>query len=419
MIHDIRNSDFFKNLLAMMKGTSIAQIILLLSYPIITRIFSPIELGIAGTYISIALILSILSTFRYEVAIVLPKSDEEAINVFIISLLNVLIVTLLTIPISIFLGSFLSILFEQPLLKDWLFLLPLNILFLGTYNVLTFWNNRKKRFKLLGNSRIVQNTSVGGFKISFGAVFGANSGFLIIGDIFGQFMSSLFLARDFFRDEEKNYLLDKKNISVKSLKKAYSDYINFPLFSLPMGVLNQFSMDMLVYILNVIFNIATVGLYTLAHRVVNFPLNFVSMAFSSVFFQKLNTSNNRRKIYLYSLFGNIILGIIVLFPLLFIGGELFAFVFGQEWFRAGVIAGIVTPLVIASYAVGSVSNVFAVKKKNELSFIWQVIYLLTMLSIAYFFRDSELEIMLQAYSIIGAILYLVLGYIGYRLVKDE
>ena len=418
MIFNLKNTDFFRNLIAMMKGTSIAQFILLLSYPLITRIFTPIEIGIAGTYISIALVISVLSTLRYEVAIVLPKSEKIATNILVISLINVIVITILTIPASLILGSYLANYFNKPLIEEWLFLLPISVFFFGIYNTLTYWNNRIKRFELLGNSRIVHNGASGSFKIIAGSTFGASSGFLIIGDIFGQFLTVLFLVRDFLKNGSLKDL-SSKNVSFKSLLETYIEYRNFPLFSLPMGIINQFSLDMLVYILNIIFNTATVGFYILAHRVITFPLNFVSFAFSSVFFQKLNVTNNRKRIYLYSMFGNLLLGLVVLSPIFFLGGEIFAFVFGDEWFKAGIIARILTPLLIVRFAVSSVSSVYAVKKRNELSFIWQIAFLLSLLSIAFLFEYPSIEDLLFVYSSVGSILYFSLGLIGYLLIKDE
>ena len=68
-----------------MTGTGLAQAIPIAISPILTRLYTPEEFGIFALYIAITAILTILVTGRYELAIMLPKEDEDAVNILSIS----------------------------------------------------------------------------------------------------------------------------------------------------------------------------------------------------------------------------------------------------------------------------------------------------------------------------------------------
>ena len=74
-------SEFSKNVVTLMTGTTIAQAIPIAISPILTRIYSPEDFGMFALYFSILALVGVIATARYEIAIVLPKDDEEAIKI--------------------------------------------------------------------------------------------------------------------------------------------------------------------------------------------------------------------------------------------------------------------------------------------------------------------------------------------------
>ena len=69
---------FLNNVLTLLAGTILAQIITVSVSPILTRLYTPEDFGVFALYTSIASILVIFGTCRYELAIVLPEEDGEA-----------------------------------------------------------------------------------------------------------------------------------------------------------------------------------------------------------------------------------------------------------------------------------------------------------------------------------------------------
>ena len=82
-----------------MTGTTLSQMIPIVISPILTRIYNPEDFGIYAIFLAIITILGSIISGRYELAIMLPKSDEDAINIFALGLIITFILTLLSIMI--------------------------------------------------------------------------------------------------------------------------------------------------------------------------------------------------------------------------------------------------------------------------------------------------------------------------------
>ena len=86
-------SEFTKNVLTLSIGTTLAQALPIAVSPILTRIYSPDDFGILALFISISLIFGSIANLRYELAVVLPERDEDAISVFILGCIVTFIIS--------------------------------------------------------------------------------------------------------------------------------------------------------------------------------------------------------------------------------------------------------------------------------------------------------------------------------------
>ena len=80
-----KRSGFVKNVTTLVTGTAIAQFINILSTPLLTRIYSPEEFAVFQIFYSTAAIFSVIATLRYELAIMAPENEEEALDLVSIS----------------------------------------------------------------------------------------------------------------------------------------------------------------------------------------------------------------------------------------------------------------------------------------------------------------------------------------------
>ncbi|MFO7827807.1 MAG: oligosaccharide flippase family protein, partial [Bacteroidales bacterium] len=251
--------------------------------------------------------------------------------------------------------------------------------------------------------------------ITIGLFYYVKSLGLFFGHIISQALQVVMFALKFYR-QEKTAL---KNTSSETIKKELSENRNFPFFSAPMGFLNTISTDILIYVLNLFYSTTLVGFYTNANKVINYPLSLISQSFTSVFYQKINETNQKVKLYLISYFSNFIIACLAMIPVIFWGEEIFGFVLGNDWEIAGSIAKYLAPLTIAGFAMRSVSNIFSLTRKNDILLIWQIVYLAIILIMILLSKSKDFKVMLLSVSFAGAILYITLAVIGYRIMKIQ
>jgi O-antigen/teichoic acid export membrane protein len=407
-------SEFIKNIFTLLSGSTIAQVITLLAIPVLTRIFTPQDFGFFAVYFSLATIVSTIATGRYELAIMLPKYKKDALSIVKGSVIIVFITSTICLIAIIILKNSSSklIQFIEPV---YFYFLPLSVLLMGFIKIYSQWFSRQKEFKIIAISGIAQSGSTAGLNIFSGLYFYLQSTGLFIGHLVGQFFQFVIFFFTFNRREKT----DLKEISTTDIKTHLKENINFPYYSAPMGFLNSISVDILIYMLTIFYSTTLVGLYTNATKVVNYPLNLISQSFTSVFYQKISETEKKVELYLLSFFINLGLATIAMIPIVFWGEELFAFVLGNDWTIAGSIAKYLAPLTITSFAMRNVSNIFSLTRRNGVLLIWQIIYLIVILSVVFISKTEKFEFLLIAVSLAGSLLYLALAFIGYRIMKRE
>jgi len=137
-------SEFSRNVLTLMTGTTIAQAIPIAISPILTRIYSPEDFGVFALYMSIVGTFAAMATLRYDTAIMLPKKDKDAINIVLLSVMISFFISLIVLLIIFLFNQQITNLLETPDISNWLYVVPLTVLLTGLYQSFNFWNNRKK-----------------------------------------------------------------------------------------------------------------------------------------------------------------------------------------------------------------------------------------------------------------------------------
>jgi lipopolysaccharide exporter len=82
-----KSDSFLINVIKLMGGSVIAQILGIIAAPIITRIYGPASYGISTLFASITSIIGVVACLRYEMSIMLPEKDEDAASMLVTSFL--------------------------------------------------------------------------------------------------------------------------------------------------------------------------------------------------------------------------------------------------------------------------------------------------------------------------------------------
>lgn len=412
-------SEFRANALKLLKATMAGQVIAVLTAPIISRIYTPDSIGLLTLFISLSSIFTVIMSFRYELAIVLPKRDDEAINILALSILIITSITCISIFAVFLLKEQIGAALNAPEIINWLILLPLSLFANGVYNAFSYWSIRRKRFGSVAIARISQSSITVLYKIIYGIMVAAKAGALIIGQVIGQIISSLVLVFVFLKEDYKQFV-DK--IKWQGIRKSAKEHINFPLYSSWSAILNVLSLQMPAILLALFFTSKIVGFYALGFRMLSTPLIFINQSVSQVFYQKIseikNSGGSVKNIYWKMLIALIVASIFPTIGLALFGKKIFVIILGEAWAKGGLYVQILSPVLFFRFITTPISTVLLVYNKQKYDFMFNLVMLVLIvisISIGGFFGNPTISIAAMSFSL--SISYLLLLFMQITSIK--
>ncbi|WP_172371591.1 lipopolysaccharide biosynthesis protein [Sporosarcina jiandibaonis] len=412
-------SDFNRNVLTLLTGTTIAQAIPIAISPILTRLYSPQDFGVLALFVAITTILASVANGRYELAIVLPKTDKEALSIMILSLIiSTTLSLVLLISIFVFYNPIVSLINNEELAK-WLYFIPIVVFLAGLYNSLNYYNTRKKAYSNIAKATVIRSVGLSVVQISLG-LLKKGAGGLITGQVISQALANGRLAITVVKD--KNLLKTANKTSVLSVAKRYN---NFPKFSLPAVLMNTLASNILNFFLPIMFSVATLGQYALVNRILGAPSSIIGNSFGQVFLQQATSerlaTGKAIKTFTSTLKKLFILAIIPFTVLFFFGEDIIVFVFGSEWIMAGQLISILAPYFFVRFISSPLSTTTSVFEKNQYALVIQSTYLILIIIICLIggILKIKLTLFLTFFSGIFSAFYLILIMIFYRISKND
>lgn len=382
-------SEFSQNVLTLITGTTIAQAIPIAISPILTRIYSPEDFGIFALYMSIASIISVVATGRYELAIMLPKNDDDAINIAALSMFISFVVSLLSFIIVFIFNTQITNLLGNSEIASWLYFIPITVLFTGIYQSLNYWSNRKKEYKRLATSRVVQGGTTGTTNLGMG-FSGLGSSGLIGGSVLGQMVSTLLLSKMIW-DKDKNRLNTIKRLKIIAMANRY---VKFPKFDILASFSNVSSHQITHILFNTMFNSTIAGYYYFTQRILGLPITFIASAIADVFREtatlEYQVHGNAKQIYISTFKKLFILSFFPSLLLYFFAVDLFIFIFGDEWRVAGEYTQILTPMLFLRFLSSPLSFMLYIGEKQHVNLLGNGSLLLLIL-LSFYFSHNALE----------------------------
>jgi O-antigen/teichoic acid export membrane protein len=394
-----------------MTGTAVAQAIPIAISPILTRIYSPEEFGLFALFFALLSILSVLANARYENAVMLPKKDSDAINIFALAIIINTFLSLFLLIVIVLFNDDLTRLLGSDAIAIWLYFIPIALFFTGLFNILNSFNNRQKNYKDIADAMVVKSIVLAVIQISIGLIKSGATG-LISGQIVSQFFANMKLMKNIIND--KKLMESIKKVKIIALAKKYKD---FPKFSLPSAFASVLSGHLSNILISIFYSVATLGFYSLVQRVLGIPSSLIGKSIGQVYYEE-GTKEKKRTGKAERLFNAtfkklLIIGFPSFLVLFFIVEELFAFVFGEEWRVTGHYAQIVVPMFFISFIVSSLSSTYDMFEQLKIELVWQVVLLVgsvTIVVLSHLMR-VEFENLLITLSIYISIMQLVSLYI--------
>lgn len=408
---------FLKAVSILVGGTAFAQGIAILALPILTRLYTPEDFSLLAIYTSLLLTLSAASCLRFEIAIPISESDNEAIYlVFLAVLSNFIISFLIGLIIWVF-HSEIILFLKQPAFSSLIWFVPLGVFFSGLYSIFQHWATRKKQFSIIAKSRMVQSISGVSVQLIMGLL-----GFSALGLIIGQILkvsSAIWGLIANFVYEASGVI---RTTTFYQLKQVFKKNNRFPKYSALEALANSAAIQLPVVIIAAISLDAEAGFLMLAMQIMAIPISFIGAAVSQVYLAHAPEKYSRGELtqYTYECILQLIkVGIIPLSIICFLAPTIVPFIFGEVWQRTGEMMLWMLPWFIMQFLVSPVSMSLHITGHQKVALILQIFGLIIRVGGLYLFSIFMVSRMFEYYAFSGFIFYSIYLFIVFLIVKGS
>ncbi|MFH1263138.1 MAG: lipopolysaccharide biosynthesis protein [Pseudomonadota bacterium] len=370
MIVNSNMSSFGRHVLKMASGTVLAQAIPILGSLILTRLFTPEQFGTAAVFVGFCTVASVLTSGRYELAIVLPRKHSDALAVLVGSIgLSVITCTLGFLVILFFPFVFEKI-FQNAEPRSWLYLAPAMIFLANFYQVLTYWANRRRQYGKIAANLITQQGGTVAGSVGLGFL-NVRTG-LIQGRLLGQLLPAIVMGIQFWRPLRHAF----RTASLRRIRECFVRYRQFPLFNVPYSLSGSIARESTVFALTSFNFTNAAGCFSLARMFTFVPAGFLSGALGQVFYKEAaqHIGTPRVEQLTLKLMTSIAAIATPAFVFLMVWAPVvFSLLFGDKWHEAGIYASAYAPVGFLFLFTSWPERIYEVTSKQHISFSIQLI----------------------------------------------
>ena len=405
--------ELYRNIGKLLSANIFAQVLGLVVYPILTRLYNADDFGLLNLFMSIGSIGVILSTAGYHDAVVLPKQDTRSralIHLCGAMLLGWMALIGLSIPFSNPIAS----VFEAPSLARWWWLMPLYVGGLGIWNTLSNYFLRHKEFRRISTYQMAQSILNAGGKWGFGWA-GWLSGGLIISSVLAPIVA---IGISLWRGGRK-LLKPLGFIDRNKMRNVAHEYRNFPCYSLPRSLVNILGSNLPVLLLTPVFGLTEIGFFGMALTLAMRPLQVIVQSVYQVLYQQTaQLVNNRQKIGRL-LFGFMRRTAIILIPsfalLYWVLPWLTEILLGSDWRVCGEYIRLLLPWLLIMTIVAPIGFITDVFGKQKIAFGIEILYTVLRvgaLLIGIYLHDFQITLLLFALASAAVIFGQMIWYVS-------
>lgn len=400
----LSKSKFAKNVLTLMTGTGVAQIIPLAISPLLTRLYSPNEFAIFAMYSAILAIFSVIACLRFEIAIPIPKEEKEAFELVLLAVISNIFFTIL---VSFFIAFFTAQIgtITDHKLDGYLWMIPAGVFLSGGYAAFQYWATRKRNFSKVARTRVAQSLGCGFTQLGLG-FYGYTPLGLLLGSLFQAGAGVISLGGLFFKDVK--HLV--KNIKLIDIKKTFIRYDKFPKYSTWEALANSAGIQIPVILIATYTIGGEAGFLMLAMRLMSTPMSLIGGAVSQVFLAEAPLKHQTGELRTFTLNTAWSLFKIGLIPILGIGvlaPFLIPIIFGENWARAGDMITWMAPWFLMQFVTSPISMSLHIVNKQRTALILQifgVVFRIICVYVSMLYFDSYI---VEAYAVSGLVFYVI------------
>ena len=381
-----------------MTGATLAQLLNFISFPIIASWYGPNEFGNYATFAFYVAILPLLMTLRMEMAVMQDPDEHERNTLLLISFLNSLILFAICLVIA-------AIASDESRIQ--IILIGVGAFIASLQNVNISLLNISERYWVLSLSRLLFPIL---FLLTTWSLKDSNILFpLALAHAISTLLVVILLFKmSIYRIKINNFIY---------IRPVIRKYIHYIKYDLPSASINACALLLPAYLIGVLFNEESAGLYFLAFKLILSPLGAITLAVGYVYRREAVKEYNSNGSFIHSTKTSfkilLVIAILMLISFYSFGEYFFVLAFGDEWVKALPLISILMPMFAFKLLASPLSFSFYIVDKLKLDLYGQSIFvLLTAVSIfvGYINEDFIFSVLLVSISSI-------LVYVGYAILS--
>ena len=359
---------FRRKVLQVAGGTAVAQGLLVLAAPVLTRLYTPADFGVLAVYLAIMAFLVIVASWRFEFALPIPRDDGEATDLLALCLLLVALDTSLASLLLHALRHRILAWTAAPALEPYLWLVPVSVLGAGCYQVFNCWAIRKGGYARIARTKVTQSLTQLAVQVLVGSLVKGPLG-LLAGDAVGRGNGTRTLALlDWRRDWAR-----LRRVTWGGMLRAAARFRRFPAIASGTALMNTCNLRMPALLLAIAFGPAVAGCFVLAQRVFALPSSVIGESVAQVYFGEFAVRAKAGGGGLMELFRATVrrmflLGLPVMLAAMAAGWFLFPALFGPSWREAGIYVVALAPMALAQFTAACADSSLLVLERQDLAF---------------------------------------------------
>ena len=401
-----KDTKFFSDVLKLVTGSGFVQAFRVIMSPILSRLFLPEYFGILQNFLSITKPLGLISSLRYDRAILLPKERKVAANMLVLSLAITLIFSVVMVGFVWLFGEDVAHALNSPELARYLWFAPAFIAALGIFEALRQWNSRERKYMRLSIAQVVSEVTGEGLMAGFGFAGFTSGSIMIVMQLIGQLVATAAFSFLVFKDDVQ-YIL--KNLDWQVMKAGLIQYKKLPLFNLWSNLISNAALYIPSILLSLYFSPTVAGFYAMGNNAIRLPVSVVGNSIGQVFYQrcaKAYYEGGARSIVEGTLKHLIMLSLLPMLMVSIIGRELFVVVFGSVWEDAGIYSQILSLWVFFVFITVPLSYIPNIYNQYEKFLVFQILNLVTRVgSLVYGGLKGDVWLALWLFTISGIVVY--------------
>ena len=369
LLETLRTKRSARGLVTVLAGGLTGQGLVVLASPLLTRIYDPSDFGLLGVFTALVAMLTVMSTWRLELAIPLPKEDGDAAAVAWAALSLTAVAAAVVGLVGAFFGESVAALLDAPGLDDVWWLVALSVAALGIAATISAWLVRTQAYGLLGGRNALQGVAQVSTQIGLGLAGAGAPGLLLglpVGRLFG--VGGLLT---------RGGLLRQRLPTMGAVRAGLSRYRRFPLVSSWAALINSAGLQIPVLLISGVYGQASAGLFALAVRIVVAPTVLIGQAVSDVFVGEVGNlvrgdAPDVERTLRSTAARLLAIGIVPALVVVVAGPWAFAHIFGAEWASSGTFAQLLVLGYLGQFVVAPTSQILSLAEKQTWGLAWDI-----------------------------------------------